>query len=128
MTATRTTVAPADLLGTVRRSPTGLSLAVLWPSPPHADRWIVTDQWGSTGYETDARVADWPVVGAVPYSPAAGMSLDGTGEPVATPVRACVYCHEPIPADRPLKEHCDDRCRWADDDHGSDEEPWGDES
>jgi hypothetical protein len=36
---------------------------------------MVTDRWGSTGYERDAVVADWPVVGAVPYSPAAGMEL-----------------------------------------------------
>ncbi len=117
MTKTRTTVAPADLTGTVRRSLNGRNLAILWPSPPHANRWIVTDQWGSTGYETDAAVADWPVVGAVPYSPAAGMSLDGTNAPVAA-ARDCAHCGDPIPADRLLKEFCDDRCRWADDDHG----------
>lgn len=64
-----------DLLGTVRRSPEGTRLAVLWPSPPHPARWMVTDRWGSTGYEADERVADWPVVGAVPFSPAAGMEL-----------------------------------------------------
>lgn len=65
----------ADLIGSVRRSPEGTRLAVLWPSPPHAARWMVTDRWGSTGYETDERVANWPVVGAVPFSPAAGMEL-----------------------------------------------------
>lgn len=64
-----------ELLGTVRRSPNGTRLAILWPSPPHTARWMVTDRWGSTGYETDETVADWPVVGAVPYSPAAGMEL-----------------------------------------------------
>lgn len=67
-----------DLLGTVRRNPTGTLLAVLWPSPPHPHRWMVTDQWGSCGYETDESVASWPVVGAVPYSPATGMSLTPT--------------------------------------------------
>jgi hypothetical protein len=65
----------ADLIGAVRRSPNGTRLAVLWPSPPHPARWMVTDRWGSTGYEADAVVADWPVVGAVPCSPAAGMEL-----------------------------------------------------
>lgn len=70
-----TTDPTADLLGAVRRSPNGTRLAILWPSPPHPARWMVTDQWGSTGYETDEAVADWPVVGAVPYSPAAGMEL-----------------------------------------------------
>lgn len=64
-----------ELLGTVRRSPNGTRLAILWPSPPHPARWMVTDRWGSTGYETDETVAGWPVVGAVPYSPAAGMEL-----------------------------------------------------
>lgn len=71
-----TTTPAADLLGPVRRKPNGLMLAVLWPSPPSPDRWMVTDRWGSCGYETDEAVADWPVVGAVPFSPAAGMSLD----------------------------------------------------
>lgn len=70
-----------DLTGAVRRSPNGTRLAVLWPSPPHPDRWIVTDRWGSTGYESDEAVADWPVVGAVPFSPAAGMELT----PIAAP-------------------------------------------
>ena len=71
-----TSTSPAsDLIGAVRRSPNGTCLAVLWPSPPHPARWMVTDRWGSTGYETDERVADWPLVGAVPYSPAAGMEL-----------------------------------------------------
>jgi hypothetical protein len=65
----------ADLIGAVRRSPNGARLAILWPSPPHPARWMVTDRWGSTGYETDETVADWPVVGAVPFSPAAGMEL-----------------------------------------------------
>jgi hypothetical protein len=68
-------ITAGDLLGTVRRKPNGKVLAVLWPSPPDPARWMVTDQWGSCGYETDEKVADWPVVGAVPYSPAAGMAL-----------------------------------------------------
>lgn len=67
---------PENLLGTVRRHPDGTMLAVLWPSPPHPHRWMVTDRWGSCGYETDDAVANWPVVGAVPFSPAAGVSLD----------------------------------------------------
>lgn len=64
-----------DLLGTVRLKPNGKVLAVLWPSPPSPNRWMVTDEWGSCGYETDEKVADWPVVGAVPFSPAAGCPL-----------------------------------------------------
>ncbi|MEC4016013.1 hypothetical protein [Streptomyces sp. H27-D2] len=67
-----------DLLGSVRRNPEGTVLAILWPSPPHPARWMVTDQWGSCGYESDEVVADWPVVGAVPFSPAAGMDLSAT--------------------------------------------------
>jgi hypothetical protein len=67
-----------DLLGTVRRHPDGTVLAVLWPSPPHPARWMVTDKWGSLGYERNRAVKDWPIVGAVPFSPAAGMSLDTT--------------------------------------------------
>ncbi|MGW0984331.1 hypothetical protein ACWD33_26350 [Streptomyces xiamenensis] len=80
-----------DRLGSVRRSPTGTVLAVLWPSPPAPDRWMLTDRWGSLGYEPNATVADWPIVGAVPYSPAAGMALDG-----ATP--------EPAPGVDPIAE------------------------
>jgi hypothetical protein len=68
-----------DQIGTARRSPNGTRLAILWPSPPHPARWMVTDRWGSTGYETDDAVADWPIVGAVPCSPAAGMDLAETG-------------------------------------------------
>lgn len=76
----KTTITPADdLIGAVRRSPNGTRLAVLWPSPPHPARWMVTDRWGSTGYEADEVVADWPVVGAVPFSPAAGMELAEIG-------------------------------------------------
>jgi len=74
---------PADLLGAVRRKPNGAVIAVLWPSPPHKARWMVTDCWGSCGYETDEAVADWPVVGAVPYSPAAGFPMP-TPTPTAT--------------------------------------------
>ncbi|GAA4221428.1 hypothetical protein FHR32_005081 [Streptosporangium album] len=73
--STETPVPAPDLLGTVRRKPNGRVLAVLWPSPPSKHRWMVTDCWGSCGYETDEAVADWPVVGAVPYSPAAGFPM-----------------------------------------------------
>jgi hypothetical protein len=65
-----------NLLGTVRRKPNGCVLAVLWPSPPSPDRWMTTDMWGSCGYETDEAVKDWLVVGAVPFSPAAGFPLN----------------------------------------------------
>lgn len=74
-----------DALGTVRRSPHGRWLANLLPSPPHSARWHVQGQHGAGGYETTNRVAHWPVVGAIPWSPAAGVPLDGT-EP--TPVRS----------------------------------------
>lgn len=75
----------ADLLGTVRRNPEGTVLAVLWPGPPGYPRWMVTDRWGSCGYETDAAVASWPVVGAVPFSPAAGMELADPRTKTTTP-------------------------------------------
>lgn len=65
----------SDLLGTVRLKPGGTTLAILWPADPHPHRWMTTDHWGSSGYESDATVADWPVVGAVPYSPAAGFPI-----------------------------------------------------
>lgn len=80
---TRRRKIPADLLGTVRRSPDGRFLAVLWPSPPSPHRWMVTSEWGSCGYETDKKVSKWPIVGAVPCSPAAGMSLSGEASKVA---------------------------------------------
>ncbi|MFE1362613.1 hypothetical protein, partial [Streptomyces harbinensis] len=64
-----------DLLGTVRRSPDGQFLAILWPSARDPYRWITTASWTATGYETDETVATWPVVGAVPGSPAAGQPL-----------------------------------------------------
>lgn len=72
-----------DALGTVRRSRDGQWLAILLPSPPHPRRWHVQDQHGAGGYEINARVAHWPVVGAIPWSPAAGVPLDGS---VPTPV------------------------------------------
>ncbi len=64
-----------DLIGAVRRSPDGHYIAVKWPSPPSKAVWMVSDYVGSTGYEESWRVAHWPVVGAMPFSPAAGMSL-----------------------------------------------------
>lgn len=62
-----------DLTGTIRRKPGGTVLAILWPSPPAEHRWMTSDQWGSCGYETNETVADWPVVGSMPFSPAAGI-------------------------------------------------------
>lgn len=66
--------ATADPMGTVRRSPSETMLAVLWPSDPHPARWMVSDGQ-SLGYEKPERVAHWPVIGAVPGTPAAGMEL-----------------------------------------------------
>lgn len=68
--------ASADAMGTVRRSPDGVFLAMLWPSPLHPDAWLVADRDGSVGYELPSRVAHWPVIGAVPGSPAAGARLE----------------------------------------------------
>ena len=69
-------ITPAEnLLGTVRRKPNGCVIAVLWPADPSPARWMTADAWGSCGYEADKDVADWPVVGAVPFSPAAGFPL-----------------------------------------------------
>jgi hypothetical protein len=77
----RTGTPGSDLAGTVRRSPDGTMLAICWPSPPSLSRWWVADAHGSLGYEPPERIAHWPVVGAVPYSAAAGMALKtGTGE------------------------------------------------
>jgi hypothetical protein len=67
--------AEGDLIGAVRRSPSGHYIAVKWPAPPNKAVWMVSDYVGSTGYEESWRVAHWPVVGAMPCSPAAGMSL-----------------------------------------------------
>ena len=67
--------AATDPLGAVRRSPDGTMIAIMWPFPPHPCMWAVTDYRGSLGYEKPERVAHWPVVGAVPWSPAAGVEL-----------------------------------------------------
>lgn len=89
-----------DATGTVRRSPDGRWLALLLPSPPHRSRWHVQDQHGSGGYEADERVAHWPVVGVVPWSPAAGVPLDGSVPTVprrAVPGaagRTCPWCKQ----------------------------------
>lgn len=64
-----------DLIGTVRRSPDGHYIAVKWPSPPSKAVWMTSDYVGSTGYEESWRIEHWPVVGAMPFSPAAGMAL-----------------------------------------------------
>jgi len=67
--------ATEDVMGTVRRSPDGSMLAMHWPSRPHPADWMVADRHGSCGYEKLERIAHWPVIGAVPGSPAAGMEL-----------------------------------------------------
>jgi hypothetical protein len=67
--------AATDLMGTVRKSPDGTMLAICWPSPPVSWTWAVSDCYGAVGYEKPERVQHWPVVGAVPCSPAAGMEL-----------------------------------------------------
>lgn len=67
--------AATDLMGTVRRSPDGTMLAINWPCPPSPSTWAVSDRIGSVGYETPGRVQHWPVIGAVPGTPAAGMQL-----------------------------------------------------
>lgn len=71
-----------DLVGAVRRSPDGTMLAIHWPSPPSLHRWAVADHHGSLGYETPDRIAHWPVIGAVPGTPAAGQYLATQPMPV----------------------------------------------
>lgn len=93
-----------DPVGTVRRSPDGLWLAICLPSPPHPARWTVQDRTGAGGHEVDARVAHWPIVGAVPWSPAAGVPLDGS---VATPsvmTKVSASQVRGLPAARPPRE------------------------
>jgi hypothetical protein len=71
---------PATFDGpTVRRSPDATMLAILWPSDPSPARWMVADFAGSCGYDTPERVAHWPVVGAVPFSPADGVEFSRPG-------------------------------------------------
>lgn len=67
--------ATSDPIGTVRRAPDGRWIAIMWPSRPHPAPWAVTDHAGSVGYEKPERIAHWPIVGAVPFTPAAGMKL-----------------------------------------------------
>ena len=64
-----------DPMGTVRRAPDGRWIAIMWPSGRHPQAWMVADRNGSAGYERPERVAHWPVVGPVPFSPAAGTEL-----------------------------------------------------
>lgn len=71
-----------DLTGAVRRSPDQTMIAILWPSPPHPAAWAVSDHHGSLGYEKPDRVAHWPVIGAVPGTPAAGQPLATQPMPV----------------------------------------------
>lgn len=75
--------AESDPVGTVRRAPDGKTLAIRLPSPPSDRDWHVQDQWGAGGHEPAWRVAHWPIVGAVPWSPAGGVPLDGS---LPTPV------------------------------------------
>lgn len=70
--------AHTDLMGAVRRSPDQTMLAIHWPSRPHPQTWAVTDCIGSLGYETPERIAHWPVIGAVPGTPASGQPLADT--------------------------------------------------
>lgn len=70
--------ASADPVGAVRRSPDGRFLAVKLPSRPHPADWVIQDRYGACGHEQHHRVAHWPIVGAVPWSPAAGVPLDGS--------------------------------------------------
>ncbi|MBP2331256.1 hypothetical protein JOF56_011641 [Kibdelosporangium banguiense] len=65
-----------DPIGTVRRSPDGRWIAIMWPSRPHPSTWAITDYAGAAGYEKPERIAHWPIVGSVPCSPAAGMPLN----------------------------------------------------
>lgn len=93
-----------DPMGTVRRSPDGRWLAILLPSPPHPARWHVQDHHGSGGYERCERVAHWPIVGAVPWSPAAGVPLDGSVPTPPTMTRVTepqLVRPEPEPASPP---------------------------
>jgi hypothetical protein len=56
---------------------------------------------------------------------AAELLRDGLAAKPPTPASLC-DCGTPIPADQ-RKAYCSDRCRWADQDHGSDEGDGGDE-
>lgn len=87
--------AAADAIGTVRRSPDGRILAIQWPSRPNPYTWAVSDGTGSLGYETPDRVKHWPIVGVVPYSPAAGVPLDGSA-PTGRPLRGVTTVPEPV--------------------------------
>lgn len=64
-----------DPMGTVRRAPDGRWIAIMWPSGRHPQAWAVADRLGSAGYARPERVAHWPIVGAVPGTPAAGTEL-----------------------------------------------------
>ena|SRR5688500_4646371 len=77
--------AHADLMGAVRRSPDETMLAIHWPSLPSEYTWAVTDHAGALGYEKPERIGHWPVIGAVPGTPASGQFL--AEEPV-TPKRS----------------------------------------
>lgn len=92
----------ADAIGTVRRSPDGEWLAIMWPSRPSPYLWAITDYVGSAGYETPDRIAHWPIAGAVPFSPAAGMSLMPHPAPPRVEQGRVVVTSAPPPEDGTL--------------------------
>lgn len=96
----------ADAIGTVRRSPDGEWLAIMWPSRPSPYTWAVTDYVGSTGYEAPDRIAHWPLVGAVPCSPAAGMSLMPHPAPPRMEQNRLTVTSAPPPEDGALCKNC----------------------
>lgn len=59
----------------MRGSPDGTMVAVHWPSPPSRLSWALLGRVGPLGFETPERVAHWPVMGAMPGTPAAGAKL-----------------------------------------------------
>lgn len=88
-----------DPIGTVRRAPNGEWIAIMWPARPNPHVWAVTDHIGAVGYETPDRVAHWPIVGAVPTSPAAGTPLKAHREQRPKPLNPpTVDVHLPAPA------------------------------
>lgn len=91
--------ASKDPMGMVRKAPNCEYIAIMWPSPPSKAVWWVMDYVGSVGYETPDRVAHWPVIGAVPGTPAAGMGLTPhpaiPREEKRPPVPAAQLCANP---------------------------------
>lgn len=98
--------ASADAIGTTRRSPDGEWLAIMWPSRPHPYCWAVTDYVGAVGFEPPDRVAHWPIVGAVPFSPAAGMNLTPHPAPPRIEKNRMMVTSAPAPDDGALCANC----------------------